>query len=83
MGRWARFEYDQPQERLSVEQSVLAYTRDAAYANFAEKTTGTLEPGKLADLAVLSSDIFSATAADVGKTRVSMTMVGGKIVFEK
>jgi predicted amidohydrolase YtcJ len=50
------------QERLSAEQSVLAYTRDAAYANFAEKLTGTLEPGKFADLAVLSRDIFSAKA---------------------
>jgi hypothetical protein len=76
-------QYDQPRERLSVQQGVLAYTRDAAYANFAEKTTGTLEPGKFADLAVLSRDIFSATPPDVGKTHVTMTMVGGKIVFER
>jgi predicted amidohydrolase YtcJ len=73
--------YNQPSERLSVEQAVLAYTRDAAYANFAEKLTGTLEPGKFADLAVLSRDIFSAKPEDIGKTRVTMTMVGGKIVF--
>jgi predicted amidohydrolase YtcJ len=82
-GPVGKIQYDQPQERLSVEQSVLAYTRDAAYANFAEKSTGTLEPGKFADLAVLSRDIFSAPAADVGTTHVSMTMVGGKIVFEQ
>jgi predicted amidohydrolase YtcJ len=82
-GPVGKIQYDQPQERLSAEQSVLAYTRDAAYANFAEKSTGTLEPGKFADLAVLSRDIFSAPAADVGTTRVSMTMVGGKIVFEQ
>jgi predicted amidohydrolase YtcJ len=82
-GPVGKIQYDQPQERLSPEQSVLAYTRDAAYANFAEKSTGTLEPGKFADLAVLSRDIFSAPAADVGTTHVSMTMVGGKIVFEQ
>ncbi len=82
-GPVGKIQYDQPQERLSIEQAVLAYTRDAAYANFAEKSTGTLDPGKFADLAVLSRDIFSAQPADVGKTRVTMTMVGGKIVFEQ
>jgi predicted amidohydrolase YtcJ len=82
-GPVGKIQYDQPQERLSIEQSVVAYTRDAAYANFAEKSTGSLEPGKLADLAVLSRDIFSAAPADVGKTHVTMTMVGGKIVFEQ
>jgi predicted amidohydrolase YtcJ len=82
-GPVGEIKYDQPQERLSIEQSVAAYTRDAAYANFAEKTTGTLEPGKFADLAVLSRDIFSAKPAEVGKTHVSMTMVGGKVVFEQ
>ncbi len=82
-GPMGKIEYDQPGERLTAEQSVLAYTRDAAYANFAEKSTGTLEPGKFADLAVLSRDIFSATPQDVGKTHVAMTMVGGKIVYEQ
>jgi len=82
-GPVGKIQYDQPQERLSIEQGVLAYTRDAAYANFAEKSTGTLEAGKFADLAVLSRDIFSAQPAEVGKTRVAMTMVGGKIVFEQ
>jgi predicted amidohydrolase YtcJ len=82
-GPVGKIHYDQPQERLSIEQAVLAYTRDAAYANFAEKLTGTIEPGKFADLAVLSRDIFSAQPADIGKTHVTMTMVGGKIVFER
>jgi predicted amidohydrolase YtcJ len=82
-GPAGEIQYDQLGERLSIEQSVLAYTRDAAYANFAEKTTGTLEAGKFADLAVLSHDIFSATPAEIGKTHVTMTMVGGKIVFQQ
>ena len=82
-GPVGKIEYDQPDERLSVEQAVLAYTRDAAYADFAEKSAGTLEAGKFADLAVLSRDIFSAAPTAVGDTRVTMTMVGGKIVFEQ
>ena len=82
-GPVGKIQYDQPQERLSIDQAVLAYTRDAAYANFAEKVAGTLEPGKFADLAVLSRDIFSAKPEEVGKTHVSMTMVGGKIVFQQ
>ena len=82
-GPVGKIQYDQPGERLSIEQAVLAYTRDAAYANFAEKLTGTLEPGKFADLAVLSGDIFSAQPRDIGKTQVTMTMVGGKIVFQQ
>jgi len=81
-GPVGKIQYDQPAERLSVVQSVLAYTRDAAYANFAEKLTGTLEPGKFADLAVLSRDIFTAQPAEVGKTHVTMTMVGGKTVYD-
>ena len=82
-GPVGKMTYDQPAERLSVEQSVLAYTRDAAFANFTEKSAGTLEPGKFADLAVLSRDIFSAKPEEVGKTRVTLTMVGGKVVFEQ
>jgi predicted amidohydrolase YtcJ len=75
--------HDQPGERLTTQQAVLAYTRDAAYANFADKTVGTLEPGKFADLAVLSRDVFSAKAPEVGKTQVTMTMVGGKVVYQR
>ena len=75
--------YDQPGERLTAQQAVLAYTRDAAYANFADKVEGTLEPGKFADLAVLSRDIFSIKPSEAGKTRVTMTMVGGKVVYQK
>ncbi len=82
-GPVGEIKYDQLEERLTAEQAVLAYTRDAAYANFAENLTGTLEPGKFADLAVLSRDIFSARAADVASTHVTMTMVGGKVVFQQ
>ena len=75
-------EYNSPDERLTVEQAVKAYTKSSAYARFSDDQIGTLEPGKQADLAVLSQDIFSAEPASIGKTKVWMTMVGGKIVFQ-
>jgi predicted amidohydrolase YtcJ len=70
-----------PEQRVSVREAVDAYTQGSAYAAFAEKSVGTLEVGKLADLAVLSQDIFGAPARSVGKTRVLLTMVGGSIVY--
>ena len=75
-------EYNSPDERLTVEQAVKAYTRSSAYARFSDDQTGTLEPGKLADLAVLTQDIFSVQPEAVGKTKVWMTMAGGKVVFQ-
>jgi predicted amidohydrolase YtcJ len=70
-----------PEERITVEDAVRAYTHGSAYAAFSDDRVGTLEVGKLADLAVLSQDIFRADPLAIGKTRVTMTMVGGKIVF--
>lgn len=70
-----------PGERLTVEEAVNAYTQGSAYARFADDRIGTLEAGKEADLAVLSQDIFSLKPEQIGKTKVEITMVGGKIVF--
>jgi predicted amidohydrolase YtcJ len=70
-----------PAERITVEQALLAYTRGSAYAAFADDRVGSLEVGKLADLAVLSQDVFSASPGDIAKTRVTLTMVGGRIVY--
>jgi predicted amidohydrolase YtcJ len=71
-----------PDESITVEQAVKAYTLGSAYARFSEDRLGTLEIGKEADLVVLSQDIFSAAPANIVKTRVVMTMVGGKVVYE-
>jgi predicted amidohydrolase YtcJ len=71
-----------PHEAITREQAVTAYTLTSAYAEFAEKDKGSLEPGKLADLAVLSQDIFKAPADDLSKTESVLTMVGGKIVYD-
>jgi predicted amidohydrolase YtcJ len=69
------------EERISVMDAVRAYTQGSAYAAFADSQVGTLEAGKLADLVILSQDIFAVPAETVGKTRVLTTMVGGKIVY--
>jgi predicted amidohydrolase YtcJ len=70
-----------PDERIPVADAVRAYTQGSAYAAFADKDVGTLEVGKLADLAVLSQDIFTAPPETLGKTQVVMTLVGGKTVY--
>jgi predicted amidohydrolase YtcJ len=70
-----------PAERIPVEDAVRAYTSGSAYAAREEDRLGTLETGKFADLAVLSQDIFSVSPDTIGKTRVTMTMVGGKVVY--
>jgi predicted amidohydrolase YtcJ len=70
-----------PEERIKVESAVRAYTYGSAYAARREDRVGTLEAGKFADLAVLSQDIFSVAPETIGKTQVTMTLVGGKIVY--
>jgi predicted amidohydrolase YtcJ len=70
-----------PAEQITVEEALRAYTRGSAYAAFAEDKLGTLEVGKLADLAVLSQNIFAVSHESIGKTRVTMTVVGGNIVY--
>jgi predicted amidohydrolase YtcJ len=71
-----------PEERITVGEAVDAYTRGAAYAAFFDERVGTLKPGMLADLAVLSQDVFSVPAPQIGRTRALLTMVGGKVVFQ-
>jgi predicted amidohydrolase YtcJ len=75
--------YSLPEERITVEQALTAYTRTSAYARFSDKQLGTLESNKYADLVVLSQDIFTAQPGDIGKTKALMTMVGGKVVYER
>ena len=72
-----------PEEQITVEQAVNAYTKGSAFARFSEDRLGSLEPGKAADLAVLSQDIFSIAHEEIAKTKVRLTMVGGKIVFQE
>jgi predicted amidohydrolase YtcJ len=71
-----------PKERISLEDTIKAYTLGAAVAGRRERTEGSLEPGKLADLIVLSQDLFKIEPSEIGKMEVLTTMVGGKVVYE-
>ena len=71
-----------PAEALTVEQTLRGYTSGAAAAEFAESRKGTLAPGMLADLAVLSQDIFAVPPGELPKTACVMTIIGGKVVWE-
>lgn len=70
-----------PKERVSLESAIRGYTLGAAYAGRREKTEGSLEPGKLADLIVLSQDLFKIESSDIARTEVLLTMVGGNVVY--
>jgi predicted amidohydrolase YtcJ len=72
-----------PDEAMSREQAVIAYTLTSAYAEFQEDKKGTLTAGKLADLAVLSQDIFTVPVQQLPKTRSVLTIVDGKIIFKE
>ncbi|HEY0702618.1 MAG TPA: amidohydrolase family protein, partial [Candidatus Acidoferrales bacterium] len=69
-------------EAITREQAVVAYTLTSAYAEFAEKDKGSITAGKLADLAVLSQDIFTVPVPDMPKTVSVLTIVGGKTVYD-
>jgi len=71
-----------PGERVSLADAIKAYTLDAAFAGHRETTEGSLEAGKLADLIVLSQDLFKIEPSNIVKTEVLLTMVGGKVVYE-
>ncbi len=72
-----------PQQKITVAEALTAYTASGAYANFLDGVLGTLEPGKYADLVVLSDDVFALAPEDLDQVRVDLTMVEGKVVFER
>ena len=72
-----------PEQKISVEETVRAYTSGSAYAEFQETVKGTITPGKLADLVILSEDIFSINPNDIRGVKVLTTVVDGKVVFER
>ena len=78
----AMIHIDNPPEALTREQAVIAYTAGSAFAEMAEKQKGMLLPGMLADLAVLSQDIFTIPLDQLPAVRSVLTMVGGKIVYQ-
>ena len=70
-----------PEQRISVEQAVSAYTLGAAHAGGRERELGSIERGKLADLTVLDRDIFAIDAHEILGAKAAATIVGGRLVF--
>jgi predicted amidohydrolase YtcJ len=72
-----------PEQRLTVAEAVYAYTAGAAYASGEEAIKGTLTPGKLADLVVLSQDIFGIDPMEILETEVVATVLDGEVVYTR
>ena len=72
-----------PEQKVSVSQAIEACTMGAAYAEFEEGNKGSISVGRLADLVMLSGDPFRVAPEAIADLRVTMTMVGGKIVYER
>jgi hypothetical protein len=72
-----------PEERLTVEEAIEAYTVNPAFASWEEDRKGTIREGKLADLVVVSRDILPLSPAEIRSTRVDYTVLGGKIIYRR
>jgi predicted amidohydrolase YtcJ len=71
-----------PEQKLTVAEAIEAYTMGSAYAEFQENVKGSITPGKLADMVLLSDDIFSIEPARIRDVKVLKTIVGGKLVWD-
>ena len=71
-----------PEQKITVEEAVRAYTAGSARAEFAEQSKGALQPGMLADMVILSQDLFKVPPEEITRTKVVTTIVGGKVVYE-
>jgi predicted amidohydrolase YtcJ len=72
-----------PEQKIGVADAVRAYTAGSAYAEFQETVKGTLAPGMLADLVVLSDDIFAIDPVAIADAKVDLTLLGGRIVYRR
>jgi hypothetical protein len=71
-----------PEEKLTVEEAIRAYTLNTAFAAFEEDIKGTITAGKLADFVVLSDNLLTMDPDDIKDVTVLKTVVGGKVVFD-
>jgi predicted amidohydrolase YtcJ len=72
-----------PEQKISVDETVRAYTVGSAYAEFQDNVKGSITVGKLADLVLLSRDIFKIDAKEIESVKVVLTMVDGRVVYEE
>jgi hypothetical protein len=77
-----KWDANDPDQRLTLEEVILGYTRDAAYAEFKENEKGQVREGFLADLVLFSQDLFELKSENILNARATMTLVNGKVVFE-
>ncbi|HYB66161.1 MAG TPA: amidohydrolase family protein, partial [Steroidobacteraceae bacterium] len=70
-----------PEQKITLAEAVEAYTLGSAFAEFEENEKGSITPGKLADMVVLSGDIFAMPPEAIRNVKVETTMVGGRIVY--
>ena len=82
-GLWSAVNHWIPESRITVEEGKKAFTLDAAYASFEEKIKGSLEKGKLADIAILAEDLSTIPAGKIRDVKVDMTIVGGNIAYQR
>jgi predicted amidohydrolase YtcJ len=73
----------EPQEKISLDECIRAYTSGAAYAQFEEGKKGELKPGEYADFIILSNDLTKVPPAQFTKTRVLRTVVAGRTVYQE
>ena len=72
-----------PEQRLTIEEAIRAYTAGSAYAEFEEHRKGTLEVGMLADMVVWDRDLLVIPAVQILEARPDYTIVGGRVVYER
>jgi len=72
-----------PEQKISVEDALRAYTTGAAYATFEEREKGSLAPGKLADVVIIDRDLTKIPAASIRDAKIEYTIVGGRIVYDR
>ncbi len=72
-----------PSEKMSVDEAVKLFTKNAAYASYTEEENGTIEVGKNADFVVIEKDIYEIDPDEIKTTKVDMTVLGGEIVYER
>lgn len=72
-----------PEQKITVEEALRAYTAGGAFASYEERDKGTLEPGKLADFVIIDRDLTTIPPETIREARVMLTVVGGQVVFER
>ncbi len=72
-----------PEQKITIQEAIKAYTLSSAYANFDDDVKGSITSGKLADMVVLSQDLLTIPVNDIPNTEVLVTIVNGNVVYEK